>query len=267
MKILVKIEAFGFEGSGVTREEIIQALELSAKEIGKRAESKLKARSEEFDGLKKEVSRLVRQMKKFSDGDKAGVVVDVHVQKNEPVTIANPVYPRTVESNGDLSRPQARILKALAEFAAIGRTTIPRTWVAARAGASYKSSAFKNNVSALKTAGLLYYDGAGNILITPEGHDKVPSIDQPKDSKEMLQSCLNILSQPQQRILQAVYDVHPELRTREDVAMQAGASPISSAFKNNVSALKSAGMLDVWCQWRIEVLELAVFGLTNAPTG
>lgn len=169
-------------------------------------------------------------------------------RQNNPRPISSP-------DNGDLSRPQMNILRALAEFEAIGRSTVPRTWVATRAGASHRSSAFANNVSALRSAGLLDYDGSGGVVLTDSGRAKAPEIVAPNSSEEMLDSCLQMISRPQAAILRAVYDVHPEAMDRESLAEKAGASPKSSAFANNVSALRSAGMVDYVPGGRVKVAD------------
>ncbi len=60
----------------------------------------------------------------------------------------------------------------------------------------------------------------------------------------MLQSCLALLSASQQKILRALYEAHPKAIAKSELAEQAGASATSSAFGNNLGALRSAGMID-----------------------
>lgn len=151
------------------------------------------------------------------------------------------------ENNGDLSRPQRNILRALAEFDALGRSPVPKTWVAALAGASHRSSSYSNNLGALRTAGLIQYTGTAGVALTADGALKAPHFDAPQEASEMLARCLRILSGPQQKILQAVaykYADSGAAISKDELAELAGVSPLSSSFSNNLGALRSAGMIE-----------------------
>lgn len=154
------------------------------------------------------------------------------------------VRPDVVPTNGDFTRPQYAILRALAEFESIGRASVPKTWVAALSGASHKSSSYTNNLGTLRTAGLIDYDGAGSVRLTAEGTGRAPQMEPPSSSEEMLERCLKIVTRPQGEILKSVHDVHPQALDREDLAGRAGASPTSSSYTNNLGALRSAGMIE-----------------------
>jgi hypothetical protein len=159
-----------------------------------------------------------------------------------------------VQASGDITAPQMRILRALAEFEAIGRIGIPRTWVAVRAGASHTSSSFGNNLSSLRVRGLIDYVPAG-IQLTQDGRSAAPAVNAPTDSSEMLASCLNLLSNPQQRILQYVHQSYPTAVDRESLAAAADASPTSSSFGNNLSSLRTAGMIDYTADRKVKCAE------------
>lgn len=143
----------------------------------------------------------------------------------------------------DISNKQRDILRALAEFLAIGRPSVPRTWVATRSGASHRSSAYANNVSNLRSRGLIEYTGDG-IRLTQAGQEVAPSVESPLSTEEMLSSCMQMLANKQQAILKYLHGIYPEEATRETTAENSGASPNSSAYANNVSSLKSAGMIE-----------------------
>lgn len=167
--------------------------------------------------------------------------------KNVSGVIPAANHPRpdvAAETNGDFSRPQYAILRALAEFDAIGRSVVPKTWVAALAGASHKSSAYTNNLGFLRTSGAIEYDGSGGVRLTSHGKEHAPEVEPPSSSEEMLDRCLKIASRPQGEILKAVHKAYPESIGKEELAEQAGASPKSSAYTNNLGALRSAGMIE-----------------------
>lgn len=149
-----------------------------------------------------------------------------------------------VENNGDLTRPQKAILRAVAEFEAIGRSQISKSWIAARSGVSYRSSAFGNNLGYLRSNGYIEYPGSQQVALTDKGRDSAGMIEPPGDSGEMLQSCLKLLSRSQQAILKILYGRHPEAVDKADLAEAAGISASSSAYGNNLGALRSGGMIE-----------------------
>lgn len=158
---------------------------------------------------------------------------------------------RAVEASRPATEPfeglkpaHLRILTALAEFEAIGRELVDRTWVAARAQASHRSSAYSNNLGFLRTNKLIEYGAASTLRLTEAGRAAVPQMQQPLTSEEMQTSCSKIVSPAQWRIMKALIDAYPSSVARDQVAEQAGASASSSAFSNNLGALRSAGMIE-----------------------
>lgn len=246
MKLVVKVNAIGFEGTDLKPEQVKEVLDATAKEIGRLARAGLKARQAEFDRLKTEATRLLSKLNRALSKEEVAVQVDV--TRNEPVTVAparppQPARPTVPVGENGISAPQQRVLDALAEFEAIGRKAVQRTWVAARAGASAKSSAFGNNLGRLRTHGLIDYPGGGQVKLTAEGRTRASDVEAPCTTEEMLASCLGILTGPQGRILRALHEAFPNALTREEVAANAEASASSSAFGNNLGAIRTAGML------------------------
>jgi hypothetical protein len=155
--------------------------------------------------------------------------------------------PHSTSNDGepsDLTRKQQGILKALAQFEALGRSPISKKWIAALSGASHKSSAYTNNLGALRSQGLIQYDGSGNVLLTAQGRGAAPSVEPPAGSDEILDRCLAILTSKQQAILKVLYEAHPHAVKKQELAEKSGASPTSSAYTNNLGALRSAGMIE-----------------------
>jgi hypothetical protein len=144
---------------------------------------------------------------------------------------------------GDITPAQRRILQALADFAGIGRHDVPRTWVAARAGASHRSSSFANNLGALRSKGLIEYAGQG-IRATVAGFVICPVAGAPLTTQEMLDSCMRLLVPAQQKILAQAFAAYPRALPKAELAEAAQASPNSSSYANNLGALRSAGMIE-----------------------
>lgn len=179
-----------------------------------------------------------------------GVPTDSTAKIGKPIQVPMPIFKHksteaksdSNELEGSLNNKQRAILHALAEFRSLGRMSVPRTWVATRSGASHRSSAYANNVSGLRTKGLIEYTGDG-LALTEEGLQSTPEVEEPLSTADIKQSCLKMLSNPQQHIFNYVHAIYPDSADRNTVAENAGASPLSSAFANNVSSLKSAGMI------------------------
>jgi uncharacterized protein len=146
------------------------------------------------------------------------------------------------EPSEGITRAQQRVLDALAMGRSIGRSRLSRLWVAIFAGASPKSSAFTNNLGALRSSGLIEY-ASGEVLLTDAGAEKTnaqPRLSQ-RDTHALL---LNHLGPAQRRIMATLLPLGTDPITREELAAAAGASHTSSAFTNNLGALRSLGMID-----------------------
>jgi hypothetical protein len=270
MKIIVKVEALG-DFAGLKEEETAALIEAVKREVRKLANEKLSARDAELKMLRREANRLSSRLKQILDESHDKIQIDVsspskvsggEIQKGEKpsasqiaqrpergTTPASHAYPRpdnlsVAENNGDLSRSQKAILRAIGEFEVIGRAQISKSWIAARAGASYTSSAYGNNLGYLKSNGYVVYPGPGQAALTDKGRGAAGEIEPPATSEEMLQSCLKLLSSSQQSILKVLYEKHPEPVDKSELAGMAGASATSSAFGNNLGALRSAGMIE-----------------------
>ncbi len=107
------------------------------------------------------------------------------------------------------------------------------------------SSGYANNLSALKTAGFIEYPGNGTVRLTSTGEDAAVITGGPSASAEGMRAAfLAKLPRPQARILSALIEVYPEAMDREALAEKSEQSPTSSGYANNLSALKSLGVID-----------------------
>lgn len=163
-------------------------------------------------------------------------------ERPSSAAVATPIaVPRPV-TDASVSKPQGKILEALGSGLSIRREQLPRTVVAFLAGASAKSSAFSNNLGALRSAGLIDYRN-GEVFLTPAGRKIVPP--QPPLSEAELHARLaSLLPDPQMRILRALIPLRGRSLGRDVVASKAGASPTSSAYSNNLGALRTLGFID-----------------------
>jgi hypothetical protein len=147
------------------------------------------------------------------------------------------------EANGELNPRQTEILRALAMFLALGKSEVPRSWVAGLAGVSHKSSGYRANVCIVAKTGHIEYGEAGTLRLTASGADAAGH--QPAPSRaDMVQRCMMVLSQSRRDILAQLDSAYPEGLAREDLAARVGKSATSSGFRANVGAVKVAGMAE-----------------------
>jgi len=143
-----------------------------------------------------------------------------------------------------LTRPQRDILDALAWLERFQPST-ERTLLALMADASPRSSAYLNNLGALRTAGLVQYPEPKHIALTPSGREHAnPTSNMPRNSQQLQAQLCVKLPAPQARILQALIATYPAPIDRTKLADRAEASATSSAFANNLGALRSLGVVD-----------------------
>jgi uncharacterized protein len=141
------------------------------------------------------------------------------------------------DSNGDLSRPQLKLLEALGEAEAIGRDAISRTWLASMASVSPASSGFEKNLGTLNTRGMIRYPAGGKVALTEHGRALAPAIDKPLTTQSLLDRACRLLSAPQAALLRILHENFPNSLTRSELANLANVSETSSGFEKNVGAL------------------------------
>lgn len=147
------------------------------------------------------------------------------------------------ERNG-IPPARRRILDALAWLESIGLATADRSQLAFLSDASPKSSAYGNNLGAMRTEGLLEYPGRGRVMLTDDGRALADTTDVPTTAEELQDQVRRKLPPAKWRILEVLLEVYPDAVERADLAARAGASPTSSAYGNNLGALRTLGLLD-----------------------
>lgn len=143
-----------------------------------------------------------------------------------------------------ISRPQQRILDALAWLESVRIDRGDRTRVAMLADQSPKSSGFEKNVSTLSTKGLIRYPVPGELQLTEAGRNAANTPGLKPTSAELQGSIASKISRPQWALLEVLIKVYPAPLTREDLAAAAGVSATSSGFEKNVSTLSGFGFVE-----------------------
>jgi len=152
---------------------------------------------------------------------------------------------REASSSPDgLSAPQQRILDAIAWMESVHLLNPKRTVIAFLAGQSPKSSGFKNNLSTLRSLAFIRYVGNDSLEFTEAGRAAANILPVPITAEELQRTILARLPRPQSRILSILIEAYPHSIDRTKVADDSGQSPNSSGFKNNLSSLRSLGVLE-----------------------
>lgn len=145
--------------------------------------------------------------------------------------------------NAGISRPQQKLLDALARLEAAHVATPTRTQAAALASVSPKSSGFEKNVSTLSTAGLVSYPGPGRLQLTADGRAQAAAVDAPPTVEEFQDYICRLVSGPQATLLRELIRIYPAATSRAELAEACNVSALSSGFEKNVSTLSSFGFV------------------------
>lgn len=186
----------------------------------------------------------------------AGELTDSLKARSRPPSAPPPARPApsrgkstatAVLTEGDLPvlpRAQRRILDTLAWMGQLGIAPGRKVQVALLAGASPKSSAYGNNLGALRTAGLIDYPGPGLVALTAAGERFAQAPELPATTEALHAEVFRMVGGAKRRLLEELIAVYPEGLGKTELAERAGASPTSSAFGNNLGALRSLGLID-----------------------
>jgi hypothetical protein len=161
------------------------------------------------------------------------------VAERPPVSRA----PTSVEPAAGVSRPQQRMLNALASLEALGLTPAPRNQIAALSNQSPRSSGFEKNMSTLRSAGLIRYPNSDSMELTEEGRTVARADTSSTTLAEIHAGWRDIVSGPQWRMCQALIGVYPDAMDRGALAAESNQSVTSSGFEKNLSTLRTLGLI------------------------
>lgn len=251
MKFIVEVNTQDFfkaAGESVDKEKIEQAITAAVGQATKMIEQDLDRRRASFERWQREGARILKSMGTLVEQEE--IKVTVNVRHNEEFTMSAPRRPSPDLAGGDggiaegLTKPQQRILDALAWLEAVGVDRGAKSQVGFLAEASPTSSAFGNNLGTLRTAGLIRYPSGGEVQLTAEGRSKANTPERPGTAEDLHAMIFARLPQPQVRILEVLIRRYPDRIGKDDLAGHASASPTSSAYGNNLGTLRSLGFID-----------------------
>lgn len=137
-----------------------------------------------------------------------------------------------------------RILDSLAFLELLGVEQADRTQLALLSDQSPTSSAYANNLGALRSSGLIDYPAPARVAFTSEGRAAARAPAVPPTTADLHAMIRKRIEPAKWRILEVLVQAFPEDVERRDLAAESGQSPDSSAFANNLGALRSLGLID-----------------------
>lgn len=146
--------------------------------------------------------------------------------------------------NGSVSKPQQRVLDALAWLEAAGLTPASREQIGWLSDYSPSSGGFGNLLSQLRTAALIEYPGGGSVALTDEGRTAAAPQNIPPTTADLHAAIERRLGRPEWRVLSTVIRHHPNPITRDDLAGETEYSASSGGFGNLLSRLRTFGFID-----------------------
>jgi uncharacterized protein len=160
-----------------------------------------------------------------------------------PPAPAKPGPVATADGSGSVTPAKQRILDAIAWMASLGNPHVAKDVVAFLADASPNSSAFANNLGALRSAGLIDYPSGGMLQLTEDGVAAANPPEAAPTHAAIMQKIGQKLAPAQMRIVSHAAHVYPNDWEKGALAEAIGASATSSAFANNLGRLRTLGLI------------------------
>lgn len=231
-----------------------KAIEKAVKEALRKVEAE---RFEERGQFIKHINTLMKtlgQISKISqDVLQTEMVAKYEVKSGKSIAYQPPVtvapakkdFPKAIDVDTSLiNGPQQRMINALAWMESIGIEQMDKTQIALFSDQSPKSSAFSNNLGALRTSGWVTYPSKGMVSLTAEGRAAATHDNVPTTTEELHELLMAKLSKPQGAMLKVAIEAYPRSVTKTDISEATGQSITSSAFSNNLGRLRSLKLID-----------------------
>lgn len=191
-----------------------------------------------------ELMRSVNAIKDRYDGSPARTLPQHPIVR----TLARPTLPsRSSPAPGaehsKFSSSQQRILNALAWLESIRITSAKKVQVALLADQSPTSGGYFNNLGALRSSGHICYPVPSTVSLTDSGRAVAVVEHIPTTSEELHEQIFRRLSRSQGEILRTLIAAYPHDLSKQALAEQAGQSPTSGGYFNNLGRLRSLGLL------------------------
>lgn len=221
------------------------------------AERRLSGRVEELEGILSRARERTEDLLEALSGDVATVASPpapspaepppARTDAERPEEPEEPAPQPVVPDRGEAMRPaRGRILKALKDLEDLGVRSLPRNNLAVFARQGPRSSAFRDHLAALNSAGLISYPSGGVVALTASGRAEAPRDGRaaPRTVEDLHRAWYAHLQAASSRIVSALVERHPNSLSREELAHAAGQSDRSSAFRDRLAELRALGLVE-----------------------
>jgi hypothetical protein len=148
--------------------------------------------------------------------------------------------PPAASGGGNLSNPQAHLLRALAWWLAMGHQQPTKAQLAAIANWKVGGSNMRGRLAELSTAGLVHYPSSGTIALTEAGQAAAPA---PDTGTTLIDGIKAMLSNPQLLLFNALLKYGDEAISREQVAADVGWEAAGSNMRGRLAELSSLELI------------------------
>lgn len=155
-----------------------------------------------------------------------------------------PVHiPREIPPGAEgLTRPQRKILDAVATFETLGLDEADRTVTAAIAGYKPGSGHVNNVMGSLATAGLIEYPRQGFLALTDAGRAEARALEV-HSLEDVHAAWFEICNGPQRKLLKVLVERWPEEVGRDELAEASGYTAGTGHYNNVVGSLHTMGAI------------------------
>lgn len=142
------------------------------------------------------------------------------------------------------SGSQQRILDALAALDAIGVALPGKNQLALFAEAKPTSGGYRNNLSMLRTAGLIGYPEPAHVALTDAGRELAAPKPDLATTPVLHAYVRRMVGESRWRILETLIGIYPAAIARDNLAPVINVPPTSGGYRNNLSSLRTLGLVD-----------------------
>lgn len=251
MRIVTSLVAVNFDAAGVSKEEIVQALESGLGRVAAIVDHRVSARTAEITALQREAARIQTALSKLLAEAGQDVEVVLNVTKQEPFTVESPrrvVASRKPSTSnptpGAVGGTAQRMLNALRFLESVGTSPASRAAIAGLVGVSWDTGTFRTYLSELRTAGFIA-DGPGtNVSLTDAGRAQASDDGLPQSQRELHDAWLTKVGGTAGRMLRVLIEEYPRGVTRAALGEACGIDHTTGTFRTYLSELRSPGLIN-----------------------
>ena len=150
-----------------------------------------------------------------------------------------------VSSNGDLTGPERKILRSLAELRALGLYPADKQQLGLMAGyTNIRSGGFSEPFGRLNSGGYLVSD-RGKVEITSHGDVAAGPVEPPAGTYELQARILEKLTGPEQKLLGVLLRHYPAPMTKDALGAECGYTNVrSGGFSEPMGRLRALGLVE-----------------------